>query len=112
MFRAFSFVLALVLCTSVWSTAYAGGVPKFGPEAKAVGEIFAKEAPANPSAAHTPDSSFKSRVANFLFWIGVPPAMAAYLGLPVKVCRWNDPCETWLTRALTYWGFRPPKDHE
>ncbi len=54
MFRAFRFVLALVLCISVWSTARAA--PPIASVAKAIGAASSKDAAAHLSYVYKTDS--------------------------------------------------------
>jgi hypothetical protein len=62
MFKAFSFALAMVLCTSVWSAAHtATKLKTFGPVVKPLAaEIFGKETAAHPIGPEKRYSPFQS----------------------------------------------------
>ncbi|SRR6266699_572204 len=123
MFRAFSFVLALVLCTSVWSTARAAPNPEtFGPVVKPFSAaIFGKEAAVHRNGPYKTDSPLQS-VKDGLHSVAAVVTDAKTIGTALQTIAAAVPFSAWVydhwwltfenfvERTFSSSGNKSPKD--
>ena len=102
MFRAFSFALALVLCTSVWSTVYAAGaIPTFGPAPKPA-PFFVTALPREPAWA-----KYKPWAARAAVGLSIASGVIEAAAKLYTYCHHWEPCDDVVTPTIVRLGIRP-----